>query len=100
MARKSVIWPCLVYAGFPSNISHIPCLNIFYFIGLDKRGIHIIFFFLHKNVCCGYSLEASRRGASNEYLGVIGWCEGVVYLSHWSVQLILAYSGQGLLSLW
>ena len=27
----------------------------------DKRGIHIIFFlFLHKNICCGYSLEAPR----------------------------------------
>ena len=24
--------------------------------------------FLHKNMHCGYSLEASRRGASNEYL--------------------------------
>ena len=25
------------------------------------------FLFLHKNICCGYSLEAPRRGASNEY---------------------------------
>ena len=23
--------------------------------------------FLHKNICCGYSLEAPHRGASNEY---------------------------------
>ena len=23
--------------------------------------------FLHKNICSGYSLEAPRRGASNEY---------------------------------
>ena len=31
-------------------------------------GIHIIFFlFLDENICCGYSLEAPRRGASNEY---------------------------------
>ena len=22
---------------------------------------------LHKNICCGYSLEAPQRGASNEY---------------------------------
>ena len=37
-------------------------------IATDKRGIHIIFFlFLHKNICCGYSLEVPRRGASNEY---------------------------------
>ena len=37
-------------------------------IASDKRGIHIIFFlFLHENICCGYSLEAPRLGASNEY---------------------------------
>ena len=23
--------------------------------------------FLHENICCGYSLEAPRQGASNEY---------------------------------
>ena len=27
----------------------------------------ISFLFLSKNICCGYSLEAPRRGASNEY---------------------------------
>ena len=27
----------------------------------------VSFLFLHENVCCGYSLEAPRRGASNEY---------------------------------
>ena len=37
-------------------------------IATDKRVIHIIFFlFLHENICCGYSLEAPRQGASNEY---------------------------------
>ena len=47
-------------------VSFFPPLNGF--IATDKRGIHIIFFlFLHKNVCCGYSLEEPRRGASNEY---------------------------------
>ena len=25
------------------------------------------FLFLHENICCGYSLEAPHRGASNEY---------------------------------
>ena len=25
------------------------------------------FLFLHKNICCGYSLEAAHQGASNEY---------------------------------
>ena len=33
-----------------------------------KRCIHMFFFlFLHENICCGYSFEAPRRGASNEY---------------------------------
>ena len=27
----------------------------------------IFFLFHHENICCGYSLEAPRRGASNEY---------------------------------
>ena len=27
----------------------------------------ISFLFLHENICCGYSLEAPRRGASNGY---------------------------------
>ena len=27
----------------------------------------ISFLFLNKNICCGYSLEAPRRGASNEH---------------------------------
>ena len=25
------------------------------------------FLYLHKNICCGYSLEAPHRGTSNEY---------------------------------
>ena len=31
------------------------------------KSFDIFFLFLHENVCCGYSLEAPRRGASNEY---------------------------------
>ena len=27
----------------------------------------IFFLFLHENICCGYSLEAPRRGASNDH---------------------------------
>ena len=27
----------------------------------------ISFLFLNKNICCGYSLEVPRQGASNEY---------------------------------
>ena len=33
----------------------------------------IFFLFLNANICCGYSLEAPRRGASNEYNN-IGFC--------------------------
>ena len=34
----------------------------------DRKSIKKIFFlFLHKNICCGYSLEVPRQGASNEY---------------------------------
>ena len=35
----------------------------------DKREYsnNIFFLFLHENICCGYSLEAPQRGASNEY---------------------------------
>ena len=29
--------------------------------------VFISFLFLHGNICCGYSLEAPQRGASNEY---------------------------------
>ena len=29
--------------------------------------INIFFLFLHKNICCGYSLEAPSQGISNEY---------------------------------
>ena len=42
-------------------------------IALDKMlffsnsKLLIFFLFLHKNICCGYSLEAPRWGASNEY---------------------------------
>ena len=33
-----------------------------------RGGNHIIFFlFLHKKICCRYSLEAPQRGACNEY---------------------------------
>ena len=31
------------------------------------RSVLIFYLFLHKNICCGYSLEAPHRGAFNEY---------------------------------
>ena len=41
-------------------------------IALDKalffnQKVSIFFLFLNENICCGYSLEAPQRGASNEY---------------------------------
>ena len=41
-------------------------------IALDKalfptKKISIFFLFLDENISCGYSLEAPRRGTSNEY---------------------------------
>ena len=44
--------------------SHIDFLN---YIGLVKSGYQVVFLFLNKNICCGYSLEAPQWGASNEY---------------------------------
>ena len=39
------------------------------------------FLFLHKNICCGYSLEAPRQGASNEYpQHMFSWRNGENYL--------------------
>ena len=37
-----------------------------------RVGIRIIFFVISpQNICCGYSLEAPRRGASYEYHNII-----------------------------
>ena len=46
--------------------------HIFLAIALDKMfffnpKVLIFFLFLQENICCGYSLEAPRWGASNEY---------------------------------
>ena len=39
----------------------------FYIVKLGFTGVHIIFLFLFKYIDCGYWLELSRRGGSNEY---------------------------------
>ena len=76
----------------------------------------IFFLLLHENICCGYSLEAPHRGASNEYpqhmfswrnkksimwlpLHILGYekvkfCGFIVYIYHialekWGIQLRL-----------
>ena len=58
----------------------------------DKRGIHILFFlFFHENICCGYSLEVPRCGASNEYHN-IRFCGEIRKISTLFVQKIGALS--------
>ena len=36
-------------------------------IATDKRGYPHNIFLISRHICCGYSLEAPQRGASNEY---------------------------------
>ena len=48
-------------------------LQLYVSTGLDKMlffnpKVLIFFLFLHENISCGYPSEATRRGASNEYL--------------------------------
>ena len=43
-----------------------PLIPHFYLVNLRFTGVYI-FLFLLKNIDCGYSLEPSRRGGSNEY---------------------------------
>ena len=39
----------------------------FYTVKLGFTGVYISFLFSAQNIDCGYSLEPSRRGGSNEY---------------------------------
>ena len=39
----------------------------FYIVKLRFTGVYIIFLISAQNIDCGYSLEPSRRGSSNEY---------------------------------
>ena len=41
-----------------------PDKTFFFFF---HQKVLVFFLFLHKNICCGYSLEAPFQGASNEY---------------------------------
>ena len=47
----------------------------FYIIKLGFTGVYIIFLFLVKNVDCGYPLEPTRGGGSNEYPQSMFWGE-------------------------
>ena len=52
-----------LFASFKLNYLLIATDKALFFI----RKMLISFLFLDENICCGYSLEAPRRGASNEY---------------------------------
>ena len=57
-----------VYQNIASNMSKLKTISMLSLIATDKRGYpHNFFLFLDKNICCGYSLEVPRWGASNEY---------------------------------
>ena len=55
----------------------------------------IVFLYLHRNRCCGYSLEAPRRGASNEYHNMFLWRTGenypTIFTKYSSLTISLAY---------
>ena len=52
-----------------------PLNPTFYIVKPGFTGVFIIFFFLLKNIYCGYSLEPPRRGGSNEYPQYMFWAE-------------------------
>ena len=61
---------CLAMKPSKSDFSTKQCASVImsFYIATDKGGIRqISFLFLHGNICCGYSLEALQRGASNDY---------------------------------
>ena len=35
------------------------------------NSVIIFFLYLHKNICCGYSLEVPCKGASNDYCQIL-----------------------------
>ena len=63
-------------------------------IATDKRGYpHNIFLISPQNICCGYSLEAPRWGASNEYHNIC-FCGEIRKISAffgWKKRLICCY---------
>ena len=47
----------------------------FYVVKLGFSGVYFIFLCSAQNIDCGYSLEPSRRGGSNEYPQSMFWAE-------------------------
>ena len=67
----AVMWDYIVYDMCPKQRLVLACTSMqsdHCLIVLDKRDSLLIFWlFLHKNLCCGYSLEVPHWGTSNEY---------------------------------
>ena len=53
------------YPNHPACTIGVDKMCFFVFFSIKK--VLIIFLFLNENICCGYSLEAHRLGASNKY---------------------------------
>ena len=61
-----------------------------------RGGNHIIFFiFLHEKICCGYSLEAPRRVAYNEYHNIYFWWRNMKYSSTFRLKKVPCYWCEG-----
>ena len=63
---------CLIHSAGRQDFFQLESSIIFHLIALDKTLFSIqkywyFFLFLHKNVCCEYSLEAPWQDTSNEY---------------------------------
>ena len=57
---------------YPINCASLSKLHqenipIFHIVKLGFTGVYIIFLISAQNIDCGYSLEPSHRGGSNEY---------------------------------
>ena len=64
MMNKNVNKKCLILHCEQAKFSYV-------LVALDKMlfsspTVLIFFLFLHENIYCGYSLEAPRRGTSNQ----------------------------------
>ena len=69
----SLTWPYIAEDRFSHYVADIQSFQSMFLGETDKEGtvfeinLGILFVFLHKIICCGYSLESSHRGDSDEY---------------------------------
>ena len=57
-----ITWAFYSLQAIQRGINHSSSYGTFF-----NPKVLIFFLFVHKNICCGYSLEVPRWGASNEY---------------------------------